>query len=38
MFTLKVKNHEDVSICQRVLFTFTQNKKNFGISLSNNDE
>ena len=32
------KNHEDVSICQRVLFMFTKSLKNFGILLSNQDK
>ena len=32
------KNHEDVSICQRVLFMFTKSLKNFGILMSNQDE
>ena len=32
------KNHEDVSICQRVLFMFTKSLKNFRILLTNQDE
>ena len=32
------KNHEDVSICQRVLFMFTKSLKNFGILPRNQDK